>query len=216
MDPAQHIPREQLFALMHALRRAPPPLEGEGADRELATTLEGLPEPFRQPLDPEHRLGDETVTRHLSHARECATCRCLLLEDGPASRPPRTAADVASAANLAEEQRKKKVIKFWTSASLGLGGFVGSQISIYQYRVLRAAERGEDQGPRLQDDPSGKGLQIHPLLLLAMALVLVAAWFLAEAYVLARELWIDWTKLKAAVPVVGKRWAAKGKEKPDV
>lgn len=215
MDPDAHIPREQLFALMHALRRSPPPAEGEGADPELAASLSGLGDPFTQPLAPDQRLGEETVARHRAHAAACNQCRCLLLEDGPVSRPPRTQADVAVAANEAEEQRKKKVVKFWTSALIGMGGFVGSQISIYEYRVIRARERGEEQGPRLSDDPSGKGLQIHPLLLLAMALVLVAAWFLAEAYVLARELWIDWSKLKAAVPVVGKRWAAKGKEKPD-
>jgi hypothetical protein len=213
MDPAHHVPREQLFPLMHALRRAPPPAEGEGADPELAGVLAALPEPFHGSLPADQRLGEETVARLLAHARGCPACRCLLLEDGPASRPPKTAADLVGEASQAEELRKKKVIKFWTSACLGLGGFVGSQISIYEYRVLKAKERGEEQGPRLQTDPTQKGLQIHPLLLLAMALVLVAAWFLAEAYVLARELWIDWTRLKAAVPVVGKRWAAKGKEK---
>ena len=43
-----------------------------------------------------------------------------------------------------------------------------------------------------------------------MALLLFAAWFLAEAWVDARTLgWFDMTSWKRAVPVVGKKWAEK-------
>ena len=208
----EHIPREQLFALMHALRASPPPTEGEGADPELADTVAKLGEQFRSPLPPEHRLGPETASRLLAHARACQTCRCLLLEDGPAARPPKTAADVQSEVVLAEEQRKKKVIKFWTCASIGLVTFVGSQIVFYE-RGWKELKEGE--GAKLTTDPTDQGgREIDPLLMLGVALILVAAWTIAESYVLARELWLDWTRLKAAVPVIGRRWAEKGKPKP--
>ena len=45
--------------------------------------------------------------------------------------------------------------------------------------------------------------------------VFVSAWFLAECYTIARELWIDFTAWKKAVPLIGKRWAAKGKPSAD-
>lgn len=212
MDPQAHVPREQLFALMHALQRTPPPAQGEGADPELAGILAGLGEPFKAALPPDQRLGAETVARHLAHSRECAACRCLLVEDGPAARPAKTAADVKSEAVLAEEQRKKKVVKFWTMAPIGLAAFFGSQVVRHIWWARHHVER-TDQGARLDVDRTRQGIQVDPLFMLMVALILVAAWCIAESYVLARELWIDWTRLKAAVPVVGKRWAERGKAK---
>ncbi len=214
-DPAEgeHLRDDQLFAVMHALAEAPPPAAGEdGADAELARVLGRLDVVFRQPMAPEHRLGPETLARLVAHGRACPGCRMRLLEDGPEARPPRTRAEVEDEARSAEEERRAKVRRFWTNLALGVPAFFGAQYVFGLWREKRDARTGVEDGA-LQLDPRDKAKGIDPLLVGAMALVLVASWFLAEAYVIARTLWIDFSAWKRAVPVIGKKWAERDKRR---
>jgi hypothetical protein len=206
-----HLRADQLYAFVQALRDRPPPAaaegegEGEGADPELARALRDLPEHFEAPLPVEHRLGPETVARLLEHTKACKDCRMTLLEDGPGAARPKTQADVEAEAARKEEERHKKVVRFVLGASGGTLSFVSAQIVFSIWRSKHRQER--HTGTQLQEDPSLKGRQIDPLMLGGIGLTVVAAILLADAYVIARELWINFTAWKRAVPIIGKRWA---------
>lgn len=197
-----------LYAFVWQLAKDPPPEEGEGADQELARMVRDLPVHFRETLPAEFRLGEETYAKHRERVREEGPARMQLVEDGPYSRRPKTEDEVEVERQDEERIRRGKVWRFWVSAVLGLGGFFGSQFLFHLYRVARMAEPVE--GPVMD---AKRGLEMDWRLMTGMMAILVAAWFLADAYVMARELWLDWTKLKAAVPVIGKKWAEKGKQK---
>lgn len=206
--PDAHVPREHLFALLYAKRDLLPTGEGEGDDHELVRLRQDLQgqERYSLSLAPELALGPETAARYWDHAwGGCNACRCLLLEDGPDARPPKTGAEVAAEARKAEEEREKLVVKFWIDIVVGTAFFIGGTVAI---NVVRSRQSQEIEGPQLQ---AAKGFQIDPLAVVFMACILIASWFLAEAYGIARQLWVDFTAWKRAVPVIGKRWAAKGK-----
>src|SRR5690242_2823186 len=133
----EHLRAEQLFAVVWAIKDRPPPVEGEGADPELARALRDLPETFEAPLAVEHRLGPETVERLMQHARGCKECRMLLLEDGPSSRRPKTQADVAAETAEKEEVRERKVKRFWVVFPSGAAAFIASQIVFSIWRARR-------------------------------------------------------------------------------
>lgn len=213
-DAAEHIRPEQLFALIWARREQAPPDEGDGADPELARLFRDLGERYREPLAPELRLGPETVERWWAHAGECEDCRMRILEDGPDAKPPQTQAEKAAVVRRAEDQRAAEVRKFWVDLVIGSAAFFGAYGCMYKIRAKQFAEREEVQEGALKRDPS-EGKPIDPLWYGFMGGILVAAWFLAEAYTIARKLWIDFTAWKRAVPIVGKRWAAKGKPPED-
>lgn len=212
MDEA-HIPPAQLFALVWALKDRPPPAEGEGADPELARALRDLPDAYQPPLALEHRLGPETVERLLAHTKACKDCRMLLLEDGPGSRPPRTEADLAEEVRLKDAERQRKVKRFWSEAAGGTAAFVAAQVVFSIFRQRNAPEQRTDQATLQQDQRDKAKKPIDPFLLGGIGLCVVAAFLLADAYTIARELWIDFTRWKRAVPIIGKRWAAGEKPK---
>lgn len=208
VDPDAHVERNHLFALLYVKWTELPNGEGEDDDKEmvrLRTDIEGA-DRFKQPLLDELRIGPVTADRYWAHAwGGCNQCRCFLLEDGPDARPPQTGAQLVSDAAAAEERRKKQKIKFFVDVVLGTGFFVGATVTI---NILKAPKETTD-GPEMS---SGK-FEIDPLAFLFMALILVASWFFAEAYGIAKELWVDFSAWKKAVPVVGKAWHAKGVNK---
>jgi hypothetical protein len=209
-----HIQPAQLFALTWALKDRPPPAEGEGADPELARALRDLPDAYQAPLGIEHRLGPETVDRLLAHTRTCKDCRMLLIEDGPGSRPPRTQADLAEEVRLKDEERHRKVVRFWAEAAGGGLTFVGAQVVFMIWRKRQAAGRDETGASTLQQDVRDKPKrEIDPFMFGGIALCVVAAFLLADAYTIARELWIDFSRWKRAVPIIGKKWAEGEKKK---
>ncbi len=214
-DAAEHVRPEQLFALIWAHRGEAPPAEAEGADPELARMFRELGERYQEPLAPELRLGPETAARWWAHAtgRECQQCRMLLLEDGPGARPPKTEAERAQEVQQAEDERAKDVRRFWVDLAIGGAAFSGAYVCIVTIRS-KEAQREAQPVEVLQADPRDQVKQIDPLWFGFIAGILVASWFLAEAYSIARRLWIDFTAWKRAVPVIGKRWAAKGKPAP--
>lgn len=208
----EHLRQDQLFPLVWAIQDAPPPTEGEGADVELARALRDLPDAYQKPLPPEHRLGPETVTRLVEHTRTCKPCRMLLLEDGPSSPRPKTQADVASEVREKEELRERKVKRFWIVMPSGVAAFIASQIVFSIWQQNRYVKPDESKTGTIQraDKPER---EIDPLMFVGLGTVVIAAFLLADAYTIARELWIDYTRWKRAVPIIGKRWAAGEKNK---
>lgn len=205
VDPDAHVEKSHLFALLYVQRHELPTGENEDDDTELVRLRQDIDsaDRYQAPLADELRLGPETVARYWAHAFECNACRCLLLEDGPDARPPQTEQEVVSQAAAEDERRQKLKVKFAIDTVLGTGFFIGATVTI---NVMRAKKPDETKGPEMT---SGK-FQIDPLAFLFMGLILVASWFLAEAYGIAKELWVDFSAWKKAVPVVGKAWHAKG------
>jgi hypothetical protein len=209
MADEEHLRPEQLFALVWAIKDHPPPAEGEGADVELARALRDLPDAYQAPLALDHQLGPETVARLMEHTRQCKQCRMTLLEDGPGSRLPRTQGDIAAEASRKEEARQAQVKRFWIGATGGAASFIAGQIvfDIYRDKHRQAPDTAE---ATLKVDPRDKpAREIDPLMLGGIALIIVAAILLTDAYMIARELWIDFTRWKRAVPIIGKKWAAR-------
>ncbi|MCO5165188.1 MAG: hypothetical protein M9894_02315 [Planctomycetes bacterium] len=211
MTDDEHLRDDQLFALMWAIKDRPPPAEGEGADPELARAMRSLSDAYEAPLAVEHRLGPETVARLMAHTTACKPCRMKLLEDAPGAGAPRTQSDIVAEAQRKEDARRRLVVRFWLGASGGLVTFVAAQFVFQLWRDRQRVEAPE--GTTLQRDPSEKTREIDPLIFGGMALVLVAAFLIADAYTIARELWIDFTRWKQAVPVIGKAWAARDKRR---
>lgn len=207
-DPDGHVDPTHLFALLYVQRDELPDGEGEDDDGEMVRLRQDIVDGdrYKQPLPEELRLGPDTVARYWAHALDCLQCRCLLLEDGPGARPPETQSEIVSKAQAEDERRQKLKIKFAIDTVLGTGFFVGATVVI---NVMRAKKPDDNSGDQLA---SGK-FQIDPLAFAFMGLILVSSWFLAEAYGIAKELWIDFSAWKKAVPVVGKAWHAKGKKK---
>jgi len=205
VDPDAHVEKTHLFALLYVQRDELPTGEGEDDDKELVRLRQDIDasDRYRQPLSDELRLGPDTVARYWAHAFTCNQCRCLLLEDGPDARPPQTEQQVVSQAAAEEERRKKLKVKFAIDTVLGTGFFIGATVTI---NIMRTKKDEPDKGPEIS---SGK-MQIDPMAFLFMGLILVASWFFAEAYGIAKELWVDFSAWKKAVPVVGKAWHAKG------
>jgi hypothetical protein len=200
---AEHVRPEQLFALLWANKDNRPPAEGEGADAELTRMFNDMDDRFQRSLAPEHRLGSETAERLWEHAVVCDQCRMLLLEDGPGSRPPKTEAEVQQEVSDKEAKRKQKVIRFWIDLVVGIGAFMGAFTTARIIESKKPKETAEEVLRSVND------AQIDPLWYLFAVLILVASWFLAEAYSIARDLWIDFRAWKSAVPVIGKKWAAR-------
>jgi len=216
MSDDQHIePELHLYAIMHVLAgRAPPPEQGEGARPELARLMRELDqERFRRPPPVAFKLKQKDVDRFVEHAERCTPCQVVLFEDGPGASPPRSDEEKALEVSESEKGRRKKVINFWIHLVVGTVGFVGSQLIVYWIRSR--APTPDEAGPALELDPSQLDRQIDPLWYLFAVVLLVTSYGLATAYTIARELWIDFTAWKRAVPVIGKRWAEASKKKEE-
>lgn len=203
----EHLQPSQLFALLWANRENAPPKEGEGADPELARMFGDMDERFRAPLAPEQRLGPETSARLWEHSLVCEQCRMQLLEDGPGSRPPRTKAEIVKEVEDKDAVRRGKKTKFFVNAIVGTGAFLGA---FWCMQTINNKNLGGPDGPIME----GVGpKQIDPLWYAFVVLILIASWFLAEGYVLAKDLWIDFTAWKGAVPLIGKKWVERDKRR---
>ncbi|RMG10443.1 MAG: hypothetical protein D6731_17410 [Planctomycetota bacterium] len=205
--PPEHVRPDQLFALLWANKDKRPPNEGEGADPELARMFDDMDERFDTPPPPEHRLGPETCARLWEHAIACPDCRLLLIEDGPGARPPKTAAQLEQEQLDRDEQRRKQVIKFWIDLIVGTAFFAGAFVTLQIIRGAKVVDQAETTLRAVRDKP------LDPRYVLFAILILGASWFLAEAYTIARDLWIDFTAWKRAVPIIGEKWVERDKRK---
>ncbi len=209
----EHLPPAQLFALIWSQRKADLAEEGQEPDAELVRLFKGMAERLLEPLAAEHRLGPETARRLWEHALSCSACRMLLLEDGPESEAPKTASEEAQEEQRLEDKRKEQVKSFWINLVVGSAAFAGAFYCINDIRS-REAQVIDVSGGTISAIGNAP---MDPMWFGFAGSILVASWFLAEAYTLAKDLWIDFTAWKRAVPVVGKKWAAKGKppERPE-
>jgi len=206
-----HVPRDHLYQFIWALKTdGIPQAEGEEEDVEVARAIQELPERFQKPLAQEFRLGPATVERYFAHCKRCDGCYMALVEDAAGAPAPKTKAEVAEEEAHSLEERKKQFWKFWRSLSVGVVFFGGAQYLFYEWRTQNWTEKTE--GAALKTEHQ---IKIDPLFMGAIVTVFVAAWFLAEAYVAAKDLWLDFTAWKRAVPLIGKRWAEKDKRKLD-
>lgn len=203
----EHLTQEQLFPLLWAIKDRQIPREGEGADPELAKALGRLSEAFQEELGAAHRLGPETVERLLAHTKSCPDCRMKLIEDAPDARPPRSRADAAAEVTRLENERAARVKRFWVSGGIGLVTFIGGQVIFGVWHHRNREEVTKTEVARLESGAPKPQRPIDPLIFLGIAVTAVAAFAIADAYVIARELWIDFTRWKRAVPIIGKKWA---------
>lgn len=210
------IPSEHLFALLYVKRDLLPSGEGEGEegeepDLELVRLRADIAsaDRYKEPLDPDRALDPALADAYWDHAFGCNACRCLLIEDGPDARLPLTEDQVVKVQEDADEKRAALKVKFFIDLTIGTGFFFGAFATMQVINNKKFADNGETTlraaGPA----------EIDPLYILFVALILVSSWFLAEAYSISRELWVDFTAWKRAVPVVGKAWADKSKNKAE-
>lgn len=212
----QHVEDDELYALFWALME-----HQQGRIKieklELPDALRGAvestrPEKFSKPPAGPDRVRDNRVRKLVKHIGECTECEIKLCEDGPAARRRMSEDERDAAAEAAEAERGRMVGSFFINLGYGLGCFGGAYFCIQQYRQLEIEKR--DKKPQLTGTQKPE-FALHPLQIAFGVLVLIAAWGLAEAWRLAGVLWIDWNKAKGAVPLVGKRWAARSLRKQE-
>ena len=133
-----------------------------------------------------------------------------LVEDGPTAKRPKTEAEIREE-ELAEEARIQRMIrKFWISGPLAILFFmaaIGVTIWDAGYRNERV---DPERGATLT---RGVESTFDPVLAAIMGLVVIASWCGVEAWLVAKVLWFDGERVKAAVPVIGKAWAERSKRK---
>ena len=101
---------------------------------------------------------------------------------------------------------------FWVHLGYGVPAFFAARyVNNLRLAKIQKARQG---GPKIQGVNQAK-FAIDPLWILIGMFILFATIGLAEAWRIANELWIDWSRAKEAVPVVGKAWAEKGRKQKD-
>lgn len=209
-----HLDRQDLYALfyaLHAHQRGQEPIAGLKLDPDLTGVVERLKaDDFKRPPADEHRLSEDDVLKTVRHATKCKDCQLVAYEDGPYAKRRKSVDDLALEASEREEEEKRLSRKFFVSVAYGLAFFIAANWSMAQWRASQHKAEVVD-GPTINavDD----GLKIHPMFVVGMICVVIAAWGLADAWRIANQLWLDWTRAKEAVPVVGKRWAARARRK---
>lgn len=201
---------KHLYPLMYALvehHAERKPIKGVELPEDLDKALGRLPrDRFEDAPADEHALKNAKVKELMTHASSCKDCELMLIEDGPEAKRAKSKAEVKKEEEERVEEVARMKTKFFISLGYAVPSFFAAQYCLNKYRNLNAEQRME--GPSIRS-ANQQGLKIHPLQIGFFALLLVAAWGVAEAWKIANELWIDWTKAKAAVPVVGKAWAEK-------
>ena len=211
-----HLKKEQLYSLYHSLQRhhdGDSPIDGLEIDKALTKVLRKLSRE-RGPLQPklDRPLHPGQIKRILAHTKECQKCQILVYEDGPYATRPKSEEE-KMAEEVAEQVELRRLSrKFFISTGVGVASFIGANVSIVKYRKI-VRDSIPDTGPMVGNP--NRGIEIHPLQLLFFALIVVAAFTLAEAWRIGNLLWLDWTRAKEAVPVIGKRWAARSRRKKE-
>jgi hypothetical protein len=214
---ATHVKAADLYPLyhllsLHFLKKKPISSLGELPD-ELTKTLERLNHSKfeRAPAD-EHAMKAQQVKSIVAHLKECQDCEVTVYEDGPGSKREKSAGEIDDA----EKAREQEVIalkrKFFISVGYAIPALFGGRMAHVEY--LKTQKAKPITGPTIQGTNQAK-FQLHPLQMLAFALVLISAWGIVQCWEIANEVWLDWTKAKAAVPFVGKAWAEKGIKKKE-
>ncbi|MFN0058161.1 MAG: hypothetical protein ACKVX7_06855 [Planctomycetota bacterium] len=209
-----HLKAEQLYPLMYALRRH---ARGDEtiADLELPTELTRLLARMARDrgapplLEPETPLSPKRVGQIVLHITECAECQMLVYETGSAARRPPTAAELKAEelAALANEHKLKR--NFCIHAVLAFVCFIAGYAVLSNY-YNRPREQAA-AGPVLTTNEAPKGM--HPQEMAGLALLMVTAYSVASGWMIANTLWLDYTRMKRAVPFIGKRWAERSRKR---
>ena len=211
------IDRKELYALFYALHRhqaKQDPIEGIKIDDEIADAIARFARKHdNKPGRPEGPLTTERVKSILKSVKHDPQIRILVIEDGPETKRPKTREELQEEKQAQEAEAERLFRKFWVSASYGVTALIGSiSVGIWYQKVIAAAPRENVSGPMLES-VGDAGLQMHPLKITSLILMLIAAWGIAEAVVIAKNHWADFDRVKGAVPVVGQAWLARTKRK---
>ncbi len=215
MAAMEHVTEAQLYPLFYALVRhkaGEKRISKLQLDPELGRCVNGLPVERYATMPAEgDTLTSQEVRDIVKHAESCNECAILVLEDGAAAKRRRTEAELAKEKMARKSRDRKMVIKFFISLTYGIGCVIGANLASTKYQLIMLAERAKE-GTTFKPlyDPSGG---VHPLQILFVVLIFIAAWGLAECWHIANALWIDFDKFKGAVPVIGKAWQAKSRAK---
>ncbi|MGE3164150.1 MAG: hypothetical protein AB7O52_04550 [Planctomycetota bacterium] len=210
-----HVDPQDLYALYHRLfqhRQGAAPIAGLTIDSELTGVLDRTKaDRFRRPPHESHALSPDELVKLVRHVSKCPECKLVVFEEGPYAERRKSDDDLREevAARIEEEGRLTR--KFFISVAYAVICFVGAQWAISMWRASKGKPVPQDGATLTAIDD--QGLRIHPMLIVAGFLILIAAWGLAEAWGIANHLWLDWTRAKEAVPFVGKKWAARGRAK---
>lgn len=205
-----HVDKEQLYPFFYALGQhvsGAAPIEGVKLDDELARTAERLPKRrFSKPPAEEHVLDAATLKSMAKHAEKCKACRLIVLEEGPHVDRQLGQTELAELARQKLDEEAHLSKRFFFSLTYGVGFFVGA---FYVRTLIRNAAAPSNE----TTIGSVSELPFNPLWIVFGFLIVVAAWGLADSWVIANRLWLDWSRAQKALPVIGEKWAARSARK---
>lgn len=210
-----HLDPNDLYALLYQLREhqhGSDPIAGVTLDEELARVVQRLSRrDYSEPPAAEHRLSSSVVQSVLKHTSKCPSCQQVLCEDGPSARRRQTETELRAAEEQQEAEERRLTRRFFIAlvyAILALGGSVLVQV---EYNKLKYQPRVTTDGAILESTEPAQ--RWHPLQIATFGLIVIAAWGFADAFMIANQLWLDWSRAKAAVPFIGQKWAARSQRK---
>ncbi|MEM7167864.1 MAG: hypothetical protein AAF581_20600 [Planctomycetota bacterium] len=202
-----HVDKDQLYPFFYALGQhvqGIERIEGVQLDDELARTAERLPKRrFSKAPAEEHRLDTKTLQSMVKHAEKCKACRLIVLEDGPSVDRKLGTEEEAELARAKLDEESRAARRFFLSLTYGVLCFMATF-------WIRSVIQNTDELPTTEATIGTETqLPFNPLWLVWWFLILVASWGLADCWIIANRLWLDWSRAQKAVPVVGERWAAR-------
>lgn len=210
-----HVDSKDLYALYYALlqhRSGSEAIAGLTLDQEVSDALgRTKADRFRQPPHASHALTHEEVIKQVRHATKCHDCKLIVLEEGPYAERIKSAEDLREedARRALEESRLTR--RFCIALVYSVVCFAGAQWARGVYLASKVVQP-TDSGPTVTA-VNDQALKIHPMLIVFAILIGITAWGLADAWTIANNLWLDWTRAKEAVPLIGKKWAARSRAK---
>lgn len=164
---------------------------------------------FEVPPGLEHEVSDDFVKQLIRNLEDQPDLALQIYEDGPYSQRQKTQVDLKSEEEEEEQRIKGLKTEFFISIGYSIPAIIGSRVLFSMYHSLRNKDIHKEATLQQVNKPT---LLMHPYQMGGFGLILVGAWGLATAWQIANEVWLDWTKAKAAIPVVGKAWAEKSKK----
>lgn len=209
-----HVEKDEYYSLFFALqhhRTGDAPIAGLKLHEELDEVVGRLKaDDYKRPPAEAHALTEEQIRKTVRHVDKCPDCRLAVCEDGPFAERVKSDEDLEVEAAEQEVEERRLTRKFWVSVVYGFGFFAAARWAILEYYE---DTRGDPVADEHAIEAVNDTLQIHPMLFVFGFFVLVAAWGITDAWRIANYLWLDWNRAKEAVPVIGRKWAAKSRAK---
>ncbi len=202
-----------LFYALHQHTTKQSVLTGVTIDDELTEAITRFARKHNnKPGKPESPLTIDRVKAIIKSIKHDTEIRILVMEDGPDSMRPKTEEELEEEQEFQEAEAVRMFKKFWISASYGVTCFILSQGLIIVNINRKAPEKQDITGP-VMDGVGNQQMQLNPLEIAAIVLIVIAAWGIAEAVVIAKNHWADFDRVKGAVPFVGDAWLRRTKRK---